>query len=92
MKSLHCNVICSIILAFTTGDYNAQFPATIGVDYKCKVMEVNGVKVKLGIWDTAGQERYRTLTSSFYRSVAKSTTNFHTNKNPGLVPKFQILE
>ncbi|XP_049871114.1 ras-related protein Rab-18A [Pectinophora gossypiella] len=59
----------SIILAFTTGDYNAQFPATIGVDYKVKTMEVNGVKVKLGIWDTAGQERYRTLTSSFYRDA-----------------------
>ncbi|KAL4708824.1 hypothetical protein ACJJTC_019340 [Scirpophaga incertulas] len=59
----------SIILAFTTGDYNASFPATIGVDYKCKVMEVNGLKVKLGIWDTAGQERYRTLTSSFYRDA-----------------------
>lgn len=59
----------SIILAFTTGDYNASFPATIGVDYKCKVMDVNGMKVKLGIWDTAGQERYRTLTSSFYRDA-----------------------
>lgn len=59
----------SIILAFTTGDYNASFPATIGVDYKCKVMDVNGMKVKLGIWDTAGQERYRTLTSSFYREA-----------------------
>lgn len=59
----------SIILAFTTGDYNASFPATIGVDYKCKVMDVNGLKVKLGIWDTAGQERYRTLTNSFYRDA-----------------------
>ncbi|XP_047517937.1 ras-related protein Rab-18 [Pieris napi] len=59
----------SIILAFTTGSYNASFPATIGVDYKCKVMEVNGLKVKLGIWDTAGQERYRTLTNSFYRDA-----------------------
>nr|XP_032516059.1 ras-related protein Rab-18 [Danaus plexippus plexippus] len=59
----------SIILAFTTGDYNSSFPATIGVDYKCKVMEVNGLKVKLGIWDTAGQERYRTLTNSFYRDA-----------------------
>ncbi|RVE40475.1 hypothetical protein evm_014875 [Chilo suppressalis] len=64
----------SIILAFTTGDYNSSFPATIGVDYKCKIMEVNGVKVKLGIWDTAGQERYRTLTSSFYREF-KSENN-----------------
>ncbi|KAI5644495.1 ras family domain-containing protein [Phthorimaea operculella] len=59
----------SIILAYTTGDFNGQFPATIGVDYKVKTMEVNGVKVKLGIWDTAGQERYRTLTSSFYRDA-----------------------
>ncbi|XP_041968159.1 ras-related protein Rab-18 [Aricia agestis] len=59
----------SIILAFTTGDYNSSFPATIGVDYKCKVMDVNGLKVKLGIWDTAGQERYRTLTNSFYRDA-----------------------
>lgn len=59
----------SIILSFTTGEYNAQFPATIGVDYKCKVMDVDGMKVKLGVWDTAGQERYRTLTSSFYRDA-----------------------
>lgn len=59
----------SIILAFTKGDYQAQFPATIGVDYNHKIMDVNGLKVKLGIWDTAGQERYRTLTTSFYREA-----------------------
>ncbi|KOB78036.1 GTP-binding protein yptV3 [Operophtera brumata] len=53
--------------AFTKGDYKPQFPATIGVDYNNKEVEVNGLKVRLGIWDTAGQERYRTLTSSFYR-------------------------
>ncbi|XP_026749469.1 ras-related protein Rab-18A [Galleria mellonella] len=70
----------SIILAFTTGDYNPSFPATIGVDYKCKVMEVNGVKVKLGIWDTAGQERYRTLTSSFYRDAHGAILVYDTSE------------
>ncbi|XP_059058555.1 ras-related protein Rab-18-B-like [Achroia grisella] len=70
----------SIILAFTTGDYSPSFPATIGVDYKCKLMDVNGVKVKLGIWDTAGQERYRTLTSSFYRDAHGAILVYDTSE------------
>ncbi|XP_053605748.1 ras-related protein Rab-18A [Plodia interpunctella] len=70
----------SIILAYTSGDYNPAYPATIGVDYKCKVMDVNGVKVKLGIWDTAGQERYRTLTSSFYRDAHGAILVYDTSE------------
>jgi hypothetical protein len=34
-----------------------------GVDFKAKVVELGGKRVKLTIWDTAGQERFRTLTS-----------------------------
>ncbi|KAJ3338922.1 hypothetical protein HDU93_008901 [Gonapodya sp. JEL0774] len=43
--------------------------ATIGVDFKVKVVDVDGKRYKLTIWDTAGQERYRTLTSSYYRGA-----------------------
>merc|ERR1712192_367144 len=43
--------------------------ATIGVDFKVKVIDNNGNKVKLAIWDTAGQERFRTLTPSYYRGA-----------------------
>ena len=38
-------------------------PRLAGVDFKAKIVELNGQRVKLSIWDTAGQERFRTLTS-----------------------------
>ena len=41
---------------------------TIGVEYKSKIFEVYGKKVKATIWDTAGAERYRTITSNYYRN------------------------
>ena len=40
---------------------------TIGVEYKSKIFDVYGKKVKATIWDTAGAERYRTITSNYYR-------------------------
>jgi hypothetical protein len=40
-----------------------------GVDFKVKMMQVDGRKIKMTIWDTAGQERFRTLTSSYYRGA-----------------------
>ncbi|KXS18077.1 ras-domain-containing protein [Gonapodya prolifera JEL478] len=43
--------------------------ATIGVDFKVKMVDVDGQRYKLTIWDTAGQERFRTLTSSYYRGA-----------------------
>lgn len=56
--------------------------ATIGVDFKVKILDVGDKKYKLTIWvshifeivdqpaqDTAGQERFRTLTSSYYRGA-----------------------
>ncbi|XP_052754459.1 ras-related protein Rab-18A-like [Galleria mellonella] len=59
----------NIILAFTKGRYNPLQPVTVGVDYKIKDIEVNGVKVKLSIWDTAGQEKFSSLIPSFYRNA-----------------------
>ncbi|KAI9204781.1 P-loop containing nucleoside triphosphate hydrolase protein [Polychytrium aggregatum] len=46
-----------------------EVQATIGVDFKIKIADVDGRKYKLTIWDTAGQERFRTLTSSYYRGA-----------------------
>ena len=33
------------------------------MDFKAKIVDIGGKRVKLTIWDTAGQERFRTLTS-----------------------------
>ncbi|CAH7673757.1 GTP-binding protein yptV3 [Phakopsora pachyrhizi] len=43
--------------------------ATIGVDFKVKMMFRRGKRYRITIWDTAGQERFRTLTSSYYRGA-----------------------
>lgn len=55
------------MLRFTDDDFDAEQALTIGVDFKTKVIKVDGVNIKLAIWDTAGQERFRTLTPSYYR-------------------------
>ncbi|KAL4443821.1 hypothetical protein ABPG75_011558 [Micractinium tetrahymenae] len=58
----------SLLLRFATGGFEELTP-TIGVDFKAKVVDIDGRRVKLTIWDTAGQERFRTLTSSYYRGA-----------------------
>ncbi|KAK3825834.1 MAG: P-loop containing nucleoside triphosphate hydrolase protein [Benniella sp.] len=61
----------SLLMRFVDGVFLApdEITATIGVDFKVKVIDVEGKKYKLTIWDTAGQERFRTLTSSYYRGA-----------------------
>jgi small GTP-binding protein len=40
---------------------------TIGIDFKIRVIELEGQKVKLQLLDTAGQERFKTITAAHYR-------------------------
>uniref|UniRef100_A0A0D9ZSW6 Uncharacterized protein n=1 Tax=Oryza glumipatula TaxID=40148 RepID=A0A0D9ZSW6_9ORYZ len=58
----------SLLLRFTSDSFEDLSP-TIGVDFKVKMVNTGGKKLKLAIWDTAGQERFRTLTSSYYRGA-----------------------
>eukprot|EP00300_Choanocystis_sp_HF-7_P037529 c53702_g1_i1.p1 GENE.c53702_g1_i1~~c53702_g1_i1.p1 ORF type:complete len:203 (+),score=39.00 c53702_g1_i1:40-648(+) len=57
----------SILLRFVDNTFSESIGSTIGVDFKAKIMTIQGQRIKLTIWDTAGQERFRTLTSSYYR-------------------------
>ncbi|KAL8286688.1 hypothetical protein RQP46_004216 [Phenoliferia psychrophenolica] len=61
----------SLLLRFTDELFLGpeETSATIGVDFKVKVIERRNRRWKLSIWDTAGQERFRTLTSSYYRGA-----------------------
>jgi len=47
---------------FTDDTFSPNPPATIGVDFKIKMVLLDGSNLKLQIWDTAGQERFRTIT------------------------------
>jgi len=58
-----------LLLRFSDDSFTPSFIATIGIDYKIKTIEIDGVKIKLQVWDTAGQERYRTITNAYYRGA-----------------------
>lgn len=59
-----------LMTRFTDECFQAVSPSTIGVDFKIKGIEIDGLKVKLQIWDTAGQERFKAIVSSYYRGVS----------------------
>ncbi|XP_029316737.1 ras-related protein Rab-15-like isoform X2 [Cottoperca gobio] len=52
---------------FTESEFHPSHISTIGVDFKMKTLELDGLKVRVQIWDTAGQERYQTITKQYYR-------------------------
>ncbi|XP_011604970.2 ras-related protein Rab-33B isoform X2 [Takifugu rubripes] len=53
---------------FCGGTFLENPEATIGVDFRERSLELDGVNIK--IWDTAGQERFRrSMVEHYYRSV-----------------------
>ncbi|XP_069809797.1 ras-related protein Rab-37 isoform X2 [Dendropsophus ebraccatus] len=58
------------LIQFKDGAFlSGAFLATVGIDFRNKMVTVDGVKVKLQIWDTAGQERFRSVTHAYYRDA-----------------------
>lgn len=49
----------SLLTRFTSGLYKSSHTATIGVDFKSKIIEISQsgkkTKLKMQLWDTAGQ-------------------------------------
>ncbi|XP_058142613.1 ras-related protein Rab-26 isoform X2 [Dasypus novemcinctus] len=59
-----------LLVRFKDGAFLAgAFISTVGIDFRNKVLDVDGLKVKLQIWDTAGQERFRSVTHAYYRDA-----------------------
>lgn len=56
-----------LLCRFTDNEFHPSHISTIGVDFKMKTLEIDGIKVRAQIWDTAGQERYQTITKQYYR-------------------------
>lgn len=44
-----------------------SYLTTVGVDFKCCGIEVDGVKVKLQIWDTPSQSMFKSISSSYIK-------------------------
>eukprot|EP01016_Furgasonia_blochmanni_P037048 TRINITY_DN4317_c0_g1_i24.p1 TRINITY_DN4317_c0_g1~~TRINITY_DN4317_c0_g1_i24.p1 ORF type:complete len:183 (+),score=45.70 TRINITY_DN4317_c0_g1_i24:126-674(+) len=84
----------SLLLRFADDQFNENYLATIGVDFRFRTLKVDGKSVKLQIWDTAGQERFRTITNAYYKGadgivVVYDTTQYSTFED---VEKFWINE
>ncbi|KAK3705177.1 hypothetical protein QZH41_013971, partial [Actinostola sp. cb2023] len=57
-----------LLVRFKDGAFlSGSFISTVGIDYKNKIVELEGSRIKLQIWDTAGQERFRSITHAYYR-------------------------
>ena len=61
----------NFIFQFTEGRFSTFHVATVGFDYKSRIIKLpsNKKKVKLQIWDTAGQERYMALNKNLFQKV-----------------------
>lgn len=59
----------NLILRFSDKNFNSNYVATIGVDFKIKTINIGDKRVRLQLWDTAGQERFRTITETYYKGA-----------------------
>lgn len=57
----------SLVLRYCDNKFIQNFISTIGIDFKIKTIEIDGMKIKVQIWDTAGQERFRSISKAYYR-------------------------
>ncbi|KAL2097434.1 hypothetical protein ACEWY4_006641 [Coilia grayii] len=55
---------------FYAGRFPNKTEATIGVDFRERILDIEGEKIKIQLWDTAGQERFRkSMVQQYYRNV-----------------------
>ncbi|KAM7349676.1 RAS oncogene family member Rab18 isoform 2-T2 [Cochliomyia hominivorax] len=75
----------SLIRRFVENKFDENYDVTIGMDFKSKVMNIDGVDYKLALWDTAGAERFRSLTPSFYRKALGAILVYDITNRESLV-------
>jgi Ras-related protein Rab-6A len=73
----------SLITRFMYDNFDAQYAATIGIDFLSKTMYLDDRTVRLQLWDTAGQERFRSLIPSYIRDSSVAIVVYDvTSLNP----------
>ena len=67
-----------ILQRIIKGEFLVNHLTTIAIDFKLKIMDISGTKLKMQLWDTAGQERFNTLTQGFFKGILQSIY-YYTN-------------
>ncbi|SPP89632.1 ras-related protein Rab-18 [Drosophila guanche] len=75
----------SLIRRFVENKFDENHDVTIGMDFKSKVMNIDGADFKVALWDTAGAERFRSLTPSFYRKALGAILVYDITNRDSLV-------
>lgn len=58
-----------LLLKFSEDRYASTHIATLGIDFKTKLLYLNDKILKLQIWDTAGQERFQNIVKTYYKGA-----------------------
>ncbi|XP_033327477.2 ras-related protein Rab-34 [Megalopta genalis] len=58
-----------LVNRFCHKTFDANYKATIGVDFEVETFDILGIPFHLQIWDTAGQERFKSIAASYYRGA-----------------------
>ncbi|MFX1587718.1 MAG: Rab family GTPase [Promethearchaeota archaeon] len=78
----------SLISRFCDNLFKEDMKATIGVDFKRKVIDLKGehkdFSLDLNIWDFGGEEKYRTLFPSYANGAAAAMILFDTTNKKSL--------
>ena len=59
----------SMMTKMLGGQFESSFAATIGIDYRTKIININNKSIKVQLWDTAGQERFRSIVKTYFRAA-----------------------
>ena len=59
----------SIVLRYSEYKFNYNKIATIGIDFKIKIIKKGNERIKVSIYDTAGQERFQNIVKHYYKGA-----------------------
>ena len=82
----------SIITRFMYDKFDAEYQATIGIDFLSKTMYLEDRTVRLQIWDTAGQERFRSLIPSYIRDSSVAVIVYDVAKRQSFLNTSRWIE
>lgn len=57
----------SLLSCWINKEFTHNAISTIGIDFQCKIINVDDLTLKVHIYDTAGQERFRSIIQSYFR-------------------------
>ena len=58
----------SLMKRYIFKKFSEDYQVTVGLDFQCKTIKMNGKAFNMQIWDTAGTEMFQSLSASYYRN------------------------